>query len=711
MSDQTSETIVGVDIGGTFTDCVVITPDGDVTIGKALSTPPEFHDGFVSAIAEAGKRKGIELGDLFEQVTGLYHGCTVGTNALVEGRTAKVGLLTTRGHRDSIFMMQAGRRLRSMPPEYIARSAEHEKPAPLVPKRLVREIDERIARDGVVLVELDEGGAREAIRELLDEGVEAFAISLLWSVRNPAHERRLAELVAEMAPDAFVSVASQVIVRTGEYERTVATVVNALVGPEMDAYLAGLSRRLEEAGYKGEIQIMTCTGGVISMPEARALPLLTIGSGPVAGVIGSGALADLTATAAGPEDVITADMGGTTLDVGVVHGGKPLTRPTSWHGQFEYYTPTLDVRSIGAGGGSIIRFNEDMGTLRVGPQSAGARPGPVCYGRGGTEATITDADLVLGYLNPEYFLGGSIDLDVDAAHAALARAGAPLGFSAEETAMAANRIVENEMADAIRLASVQQGYDPRAFSLYAYGGAGPVHAMALAEALGIRRVVIPLGDLAAGWSAFGIASSDALVVEEVASIMQYPFDPAAMNQAWSALERRVLERMLAQGIGAEEVEFERVCDLRYSLQVNQVEVAAPGGAWDEDTVAELIGSFEAEYARLFGEGTGYAEAGYTATAMRVAGRASGEDLSLRRLEEVAAAGPEPRAHRPVIFHESGSTAIETPVYDGGAIGPGQTVSGPAIVEFPDTGLVVRTGGTVSVDPHGSVVIEISGKGH
>jgi N-methylhydantoinase A len=696
--------VIGVDIGGTFTDCAVVDGGGAVTIAKAPSSPPEFETGFFASIEHAARMRGTELEQLVAGARGVYHGCTVGTNALVEDKVKPVGLITTRGHGDSIFSMQSGRRMRSQSPEVIAHVAAHVKPAPLVPRRLVREVDERVAFDGNALVVLNEDSAREAIEGLLAEGVDAFAISLLWSVANPTHELRLEQLVRAAAPTAFVSVGHRIAPRTGEYERTVATVINALVGPPTDAYLAVVEERLRTLGYERPLQIMGCSGGLITSEEARRLPVQTIGSDPVAGVIGSQALARV---ADGPEaSVLTADMGGTTFDVGVIHAGHPLSASTSWHDQYEFQTPTVDVRSIGSGGGSLIRHEPIAGTLKVGPESAGALPGPACYGRGGTEATVSDADLVLGYINPVGFAGGEMTLDLAAAEAALLAAGEPLGFDARATAAAAVRIVDNQMADAIRLASVQQGHDPRRFDLYAYGGGGGVHAAAIARELGMRRVVVPLSDLASGWSAFGVAGSEALIIEQVSVGMTAPFDPAEVNERWAQLEQLVAERMQSQGIPGERIRLSRFAEMRYPLQINQVQVPAPDGEYDEATLVALIAAYEREYARLFGEGTGYAEAGYAITSLRVEGRAQ---ITEHRLGARADAGEpaavSPTEHRDVTFVGPQTETVSAAVYDGTELTPGARLAGPAVVGLPNTSVVVPADATLVADSFGSLVLE------
>ncbi len=744
--------VVGVDIGGTFTDCVVLASDGRVAIGKVPSTPPHFEAGFIASIRKAAARMGIADSELYAAADGIYHGCTIGTNALVEGRTAKVGLLSTAGHGDTLAIMQGGGRLLGLDPRYVAHVAAHTKPPPLVPKQLVAEIDERIAFDGNVIVALHEERCRSEIRSLLAAGVEAFAVCFLWSIVNAANEQRAAELIREEAPGAFVSVSAEVIARKGEYPRAVATVINALIGPVTSAYLLELEGQLASLGYEGTLYIMSCTGGVITSGRARSLPLLTIGSGPVAGLIGAGTLARASSSSAGGSgpagssnaggrpagssdagghraaglDVLTADMGGTTFDVGVIRRGQPIARPTTRHGQYEYFVPTLDIRSIGAGGGSIIHFDRAIGSLRVGPRSAGAVPGPASYLRGGIEATVTDADLVLGYLNPEYFLGGDLSLGLAAAREALERAGQPLGFGAEQTAAAAARIVDNQMADAIRLASIQQGYDPREYVMYAYGGAGAVHGPAVARALGIPKLVVPLGDLASGWSAFGVASSDALVVQEAPIVLAAPFDHELMNAAWRELERSVSQQLEQQAIAAEDVLWERAVDIRYGLQISELTIPAPRGSYDATTAGSLVEAFELEYERLFGQGTGYAAAGFTLTSMRVSARARISELELgaarvpaageadagaragraARTDQEAPAEREARAEREVIWYERGLEPASTPVLDGAALALDGALEGPAIVEFVDTTLVLRHAQSARVDEFGSIVIEV-----
>ncbi|MDE2302050.1 MAG: hydantoinase/oxoprolinase family protein [Sphingomonadales bacterium] len=698
--------LIGVDIGGTFTDCVAIdtrAPGGRAMprIGKALSTPPDFQTGFIAALQAAAEMHAITLEQMLKQAH-VYHGCTVGTNALVENKTARVGLLATRGHADAIFIMRAGARLKWMPSNYIAHVSKQTKPAPLVPKHLCQEIDERVTFDGRVLMELNEDTARDAIHRLVDAGVDAIAISLVWSTANAAHERRLRELVQQIAPGLFISISSEVSARVGEYERTIATIVNSLIGPPMEFYLAALEQDLAAHGYNGNLQIMSCAGGLIDAGHARALPVMTIGSGPVAGLIGAADLSRRTQPG-DTANVVTADIGGTTLDIGTIFQSEPVRRQTASHGQFEYFVPTLDVRSVGAGGGSII--HSDGTALKVGPHSAGARPGPICFGRGGKQPTVTDAAAVLGFLDPDYFFGGRLKLDPAPAEQALAELGLALGMDGKQAAAAALRIVNSQMADAIWLTLTQQGYDPRDFILYGFGGAGGLHAAAIARELGMAKAVIPLSDLAAGWSAFGITASDALISEHDAVSMTNPFDPAGINAHWRDLEARVIARLVAQGVTKDAIRIEHHAELRYALQTNQVPVEVEGGDYDPAAVDRMVGAFEKEYERLFGKGSGYAAAGFQLTNLEVRGRASLSDVAL----EAIGLGDHRRqgSRKGMRMAVWNGGAVATAVHDGPMMAPGDCVAGPAILEFPDTTILVDRDAVAGIHAGGSVVITLN----
>jgi N-methylhydantoinase A len=710
---------IGVDIGGTFTDCVVLSDGEVVATGKTPSSAPAFQEGFIASVTAAAATLDRDASDLLSDTDAILHGSTVGTNALVEGRYPPVGLITTKGHRHTLMFMHAGGRLLNQPAEAIAHIAAQSKPDPLVPLELTEELDERVTSDGRVLVELRRASAEAAVRALAERGVESFAVALLWSMLHPAHERLIGQVIEELLPGAFVSLSSEVVPRAGEYSRTVATVVNAAIGPVMRAYLRDLETALRDRGYGGTLEIMSCAGGLLSLEHATELPLLTVGSGPVGGIIGAAALGEEAGAAAKQgspgANILTADMGGTTFDVGVIRGGKPLPTNSTWHGEYEYFVPTLDIRSIGAGGGSVIAFHEQTGTLRVGPRSAGAYPGPVCYGRGGEEPTVTDADLVLGLLNPDYFLGGKLTLDVGAAREALERVGAPLGLDAENTAAAAVRITDNQMADAIRMASVQQGFDPRDYTMLAYGGAGPVHATALARQLRVSRVVVPLSDLASEWSAFGIASAEPLVVAELPVTLEAPLDVDVLNGVWNELEDRLHERLTSHGYPGRQIVAERYIDLHFSLQTHELEIRAADRDHDAADADALVERFAQQYEQVYGEGTGYADAGVLASAVRVRARVAHEAAPLRARvngpDEAGSTGLPAKGTRRVLWYGSeGNIGSEVQIVDGERLRAGVEVNGPSVIELPDTAVVVWAGQTATIDGLGSIVIDTETEG-
>ena len=423
----------GVDIGGTFTDCVLVDETGTITLAKASSTPQDFSQGFLDAIEEAARQRGIDPEGIFGEIELLLHGTTVGTNVLVQMRGAKTGLITTRGHRDALVMMRSYGRSAGLPIEKLLHVSRHRKPDPIVPPQLIKEVSERVDWAGDVFLPLNEDEARAAVEELVAEGVDAIAISFLWGFVNPDHERRVKALVQELAPDVFVSCAHELIAKPGEYERTAAAAINCYVGPSTSTYVQRLDGATRERGYTHPLLIMQAAGGVVPANEVAEAPLFTIGSGPVGGVTGATFLADVL----GHKNVIACDMGGTSFDVGLVHDGLPISSSETVINQYTFFMPRLLIESIGAGGGSIVWVDEQSGTIRVGPESAGADPGPACYGRGGERPTITDANVLLGRYNPENFLGGRLALDREAAERAMASVAEALGMDVVEAAAGA----------------------------------------------------------------------------------------------------------------------------------------------------------------------------------------------------------------------------------------------------------------------------------
>jgi N-methylhydantoinase A len=693
--------LVGVDIGGTFTDCVVIDEGGAVTTAKSPSTPDDFARGMIEAVAMAARRIGIAPDALYPEIALLSHGTTVGTNAVVEKRGAKVGLITTKGHNDVIHIMRGSRGVQGRDVRLVVHFPESRKPEPLVPKRLIEGASERVDCFGNVVVPLNETEAEAAIGRLLAQGVEAIAVCFLWSFLHPDHERKVVAMARAMAPHLFVTCSADLVPKWGEYERTTATALNAYIGPIAAGYLSNLDRQLVMKGYRQPLQIAQCGGGTISVEKAIAAPLLTLDSGPVSGVTGSLYLG----RAMGHRNVITTDMGGTSFDVGIIADGKPAFSFTSIVNQYEYFIPKVDIQAIGAGGGSLVRIDETTRTIRVGPASAGAVPGPVCYGRGGTVPTVTDADLVLGYIDADAFAGGQMRLDKQGAEAAVGAVGARLGMSALECAAGIAKIVEFQMADIIRKMTVGKGFDPRDFVLFAFGGAGPVHAGVFARELGVAKIIVPQRETASVWCAFGAASADVLHIHEAVEIQVSPFDAARINRNLDRLADAARAEMAKDAIASQRQRLEFALDMRHKGQINEVEIVLPWHRAEGDFEAPLKARFYERYEQIYGRGASFKGARIEIVTYRV--RASAETprpklVAADRLSEAIPAAAR-RPERPVYWEETKAVA-PTPVFDGEALARGNALSGPAIVETPDTSVVLRPGQTLTVDAFGNFEI-------
>ena len=705
MSEAAGTLTAAVDIGGTFTDCIIVADDGRVAYGKALSSPADdFQSGFFGSLEAAAGQLGHSNEDLFDSLLKLIsHGSTVATNIVVEERGANVGLLTTLGHEDTLQMMRGVGRITGEPPENILKITETFKPTPLVPRHHVAGLVERVDSTGKVLVELDEAGLREAVSALAADGCDAFAVALLWSIQNPAHELRAREIINEIAPDAFVSVSHEISKSVGEYERTVATVINALVGPRTSQYLNTLDDRLAELGFEDGLMLMQSHGGMVPLQHGRRLPVLTIGSGPVGGLVGTQRLAaDL-----GVPDVIATDMGGTSFDVGLLKDGEPLVALDTTLGKWNYRVPAVGVLSIGAGGGSIAWVDPQGTSLRVGPHSASSNPGPACYGRGGEEPTVTDANLVLGYVDPEVVFGTaadgrSIHPDRDLAEAAIARVAEPLGLSVIDAALGIVEIANTKMANLLENVVIGRGFDPRDFLLVSYGGSGPLHAAGYARALGIDRIAIP-GEVASVWSAFGIALSDVRYHAERDVALLSPFDPAAMQSAYEELEAELLEDSAGERErtgGA--VQVRRHARMRYEWQRNELEVELPLGDLDEAALTAATGDFESAYGERYGSAALLPGARLEITSLRAEVLIPVGASKAARQTGQGAAGAE-KTTRLVAF-ERGAEPAPTKVYDGNGLLADQVVPGPAVIDLPTTGIVVPAGAKVTRSAAGDFIL-------
>jgi N-methylhydantoinase A len=603
-------------------------------------------------------------------------------------------------------MMRVTGRVAGLTQEELFDFPKTSKPVPLVPKYLVEEVDERVDYKGSVVVPLNEEQARAAIRRLLDHGVGAIAISLLWSFKNDSHERRLRELVAEMAPEVPVSVSSEIVPKIGEYERTATTVVNSYTLPLMSHYVRALEEELAKEELRAPFLIMHSAGGVMTAAEASELPVRTVNSGPAGGVIG----AKFLGSALGHENIICTDVGGTSFDVGLIVDGEPLMTPTQVVDQYSLLLPSVDVVSIGAGGGSIAS-SAGGARLQVGPESAGARPGPACFGLGGERPTVTDADLVLGYIDPDYFLAGQIKLDKERAERAIKEHVAdPLGMNVAQAAAGIVEITNAHMTDLVRKTTVERGFDPRRFVLYAYGGAGPLHATAYGRGIGAQAIVVPFGGLAPVFSAFGIAISDLVRVVEYSDPQVAPFDIQHIVGTFQRLAEEARDLLRGSGGRDEDVRFNYTAEMRYLKQVYEVSVPLELEQLENRGSDGLVEDFEQRYQQIYGKGSGFSGAGVEFISYRVTGTAA--PLTKPRLERKQAdedLDAASRGERPV-YWPTERDFVQTPIYEGERLRSGQQIEGPAVIEERATSIPLYAGQILTVDPYGNLTIQSEGAG-
>jgi N-methylhydantoinase A len=691
---------IGVDVGGTFVDAAVLRDGLTVGVGKALGDPADLGDGVVAALGGAADELGLDVRALLGDTAEIVYGTTVGLNALLTRTGPPVGLVTTRGHEDAILIGRVHQKVAGLGRDRITSVARLAKPEPLVPRWRIRGIDERIDQSGREVVVLDEAGVLDAARALAAEGCRALAIAFLWSFRDDRHERRAAELIRAALPELPLSVSSEVAPVLGEYERVAATVVNAyLLGPHHDS-LAALAARLAGLGFAGRLSVAQSSGGV-DPAGVEATPVQALRSGPAAGVE---AAIDLGRRLGSP-DLVATDVGGTSFDVGLVLDGRAQLRETTIVDQFHLAVPSLDCPSIGAGGGSIAWLDPE-GALHVGPRSAGAEPGPACYGRGGTDPTVTDADLLLGRLNPDALLGGRVPLHRRAAERAIGRLAKVLGVSSDVAAAGIVRVADAAMADLVRRVTMERGRDPRTLTMVAYGGAGPLHAGAVAAEVGIRRLAVPRD--ASVFSALGLARSARGRIVTRSGPVNAPFDAGSIAAFFAAMELEAAEALRGRGAGSTSVR--REVDLRYRRQTHQLAIQLDDGPIDDRALGRLLEGFEAEYERRFGAGSAYRAAGIEATMFRVIAEEpvivarDGRDEELVTPPERRGGHRESRATRPVWF---GRWVEATPVHPGPSLQPGDRLAGPAVVDWPSTTLLLHPGDRAEVLRLGDIVVEVS----
>ena len=670
---------IGVDVGGTFTDVVAVDDAGRVTIAKAPSTPRDPTVGVLDGLGRLARELGLDRTRLLADTERIVHGTTVATNALLERKGARVGLLTTEGHRDVLEMREGLKDDRynlRLPP-----------PVPLVPRQLRLGVRERLRADGRVEIPLERTALDRSIAALRRAEVDSVAVCYFHSYRDPRHERLTRQLLGKALPDVYVSLSSEVLPQIKEYERVCTTVVNAYVGPILSRYLLNLERRLQEAGYKGPVLIMQSHGGVAPIDESARLAAGAVLSGPAGGV----AAARYCARLVGAGDLIPFDMGGTSTDISLVAGGEAALATDRAVGEHKVALPSLDIVSIGAGGGSIA-WVDAGGILQVGPQSAGADPGPACYGRGGTSATVTDANLVLGYLDPDRFLGGEARLDRAAAERALDGLTGRLSLDRVRAAWGVHQVINTRMAEGVRLVSVRRGVDPRRFALLAFGGAAGLHITDVARRLEITRVIVPR--VASVLSAWGMLATDLryeLVRSHVGDLRAVK--PATLQRLFADMEKQARARLGEFG-GA--VRVHRAMDMRYGEQVFEitvplvdVDMAGP------DVLAEIVERFHRRHEELYTYSLRDQEVVLVNARVAVVGELPALPSEPRLADRTATA---PRAHRRVYL----DGWHELPVYDLDALAPAQRIEGPAIVEAPTTTILLHERDAASITPLGWV---------
>ena len=677
-------------MGGTFTDFVLQSPSGELTTGKRLTTYPDPSEACLAGLDALLAKGGVRWNDIAQAV----HGTTLGSNVVIERKARGVGLLTTRGFRDVLII---GREKR-----YQVYDLQIEKPAPLIPRRLIGEVTERVLADGTVRTPLDEADARRAIRDLVARGVSTLAVCLLHAYVNPAHERRIAAIAAEEAPGLTVTLSHEVSPTFREYERTSTTVVNAYVMSIVREYLRGLATEMSRRGYRGRLFVMQSSGGVATAEAMQRYPVRMIESGPAAGALMAAVYGELT----GHRDLIAFDMGGTTAKLALIEKGRPATTTA-----FELHRvnnapgsglpmniQAIDLVEIGAGGGSIARAK--LGVIAVGPESASSTPGPVCYGRGGVEPTVTDADLVLGYINPEYFAGGAIKLQAGAAARAIEeRVARPLGLSLEDAAWGIHTIVNTNMELATRVVSIGRGRDPRDLTLVAFGGSGPVHGCRLAQALGIPRIVLPAS--AGVTAAIGLLAAEVKFdvarthVRRLDSVDGASLD--AMYDEMSAQATAVVRESAVTG----DVMVARSADARYVGQGYEVTVSIPLGRLDAAALARVRTSFHEVYAARYG----YANPAEPVEVVTWKLSAIGGSPRIALAKAGASSADTRRkATRRAYFPEARGYA-DTPVYDRYELAAGTSLTGPAIVEERESTTVLPPGVTATVDEYANLIAE------
>lgn len=662
---------IGIDIGGTHTDAVVISDGGDHVVAKAPSTPDDFSEGVIDSLRVAADEIGTSVEDLLEATDVFVNGSTVATNVIAQLNGADTGLITTRGFEDTLRIARSARR------NGVFDLHKQVAPPEIVPRPQIVGVAERVDFRGEVVVPLARQEAERAVRALLDFGVETIAVCLLWSFRNPVHERLVGDVIRELAPDMHFSLSSDVHPVIREYERTVTTVFNSYTAPRVVKYTTRLEKALKDLGLQSEPMIMHSEGGYMSMDDAGKRPVSLILSGPAAGAIGAAKLGSQI----GVENIITADMGGTSYDTSLIYRGKVQKKTRALVREFETGLSLVDVVAIGSGGGSIA-WVDQRGLPNVGPHSAGADPGPACYGKGGTEPTVTDALLVLGLLDPDKFLAGRETISIDLARRAIEEKFArPLGRTVEEAAQWIYVLTVARMSNATRSVSIERGFDPRHFTFFSYGGTSPLFQSEICRSLQIKSIIVPSDS--SGFCARGLLEADrsASYVENLYWTSER--DIGEVNEVFERLERRAIEDFMRQGYTSDRLTVVREGDLRFQGQASELTIPFPSGELGPSEADAVERSFVETYETLYGRGTAWQGATIEIQNLRLAVVAASQTFPVHHRRNGRTDGHVARARRRV-YIPSLNTMEEVEVLHGETLPAGFELEGPAVIEHPYT---------------------------
>jgi len=694
--------IVGVDVGGTFTDAVLVDRDGGITFGKALSTPSNFSEGVLDSIADIASARGIPLDEILRKTDLLLHCTTIAENAIITGDMAKAALITTKGFEDTLYLQRgAYGRWSGLPEEMIKHPVMTDKPPPVIPRNLVVGVTERTDYKGEIVARINEEEVGRAANDLAKQGIESIGVCFLWSFQNPTNETKVGKLIRSAHPRMRITLSHELAPFMGEYERVSSTALNARLSPTATSYLERLRALFRKRGFNGSLLVMLAYGGLVSVEEASKKVVGLIESGPAAGVMGSQFLGRVI----GAKNIIACDMGGTSFKVGVITNGVFDYAVESQIERYHYTIPKIDIASIGSAGGSIVWIEPRTGLPKVGPQSAGSAPGPICYDLGGEEPTITDTDLLLGYLDPDFFLGGKMKLNLEKTRRIFdEKVSRPLKMKAREAASNVYDLVNSQMAALLHKVTVERGLDPREYTLFSYGGAAAIHAVEFARELDVQKVVVPM--TASVHGAFGAVSSDISHEHFTTRQMNVPPDLKEVNEIFGELESRALSQMKEEGFAEKGVKLIKSITMKFRLQVYALDtpLLTTGRDVTEADLQKTYRRFEELYEQRHGKGSAYKEAGMQIVSFRVKASSSITKPAYRKFRMD---GEDARSamigRREAVFS---GRVLPTRFYKYDSLKPGNRVKGPAVVLTPVTTVVVPPTEQAKVDAYRDIVIEI-----